>query len=296
MEIGWSALWFIVAVSLLVTVHEFGHFWVARKLGFKVLRFSVGFGKPLYKRVGPAPDHTEFVIAAMPLGGYVRMLDERDGEVAPEDLPRAFASKPPWQRILVHAGRTRGEHPVRHRRSVGHLLDQRASRFTSPWWATWLLGSPAAAAGLRSGDQFVSIDGEPIRDQGDVALGLLDMRQRRWQRRHRPCAAAMGSSVTCASAFRMRTQRHKLTEPTRRCFAVLGSISGGHRSPARLGEVLEGGPGGARRPRSPAISSSLRTARRSAAYNDLAEYINARPGETVTLVSAAREQRSDAFA
>ena len=53
MQIGWSVLWFIVAVSLLVTVHEFGHFWVARKLGFKVLRFSVGFGKPLFKRVGP---------------------------------------------------------------------------------------------------------------------------------------------------------------------------------------------------------------------------------------------------
>ena len=52
MEFAWNALWFIVAVSLLVTVHEFGHFWVARKLGFKVLRFSVGFGKPLYKRVG----------------------------------------------------------------------------------------------------------------------------------------------------------------------------------------------------------------------------------------------------
>ena len=81
MEIGWNVLWFIIGVSLLVTVHEFGHFWVARKLGFKVLRFSVGFGKPLYKRVGPAPDHTEFVIAALPLGGYVRMLDERDGEV-----------------------------------------------------------------------------------------------------------------------------------------------------------------------------------------------------------------------
>ena len=81
MEIGWSILWFIVGVSLLVTVHEFGHFWVARKLGFKVLRFSVGFGKPLYKRVGAAPDHTEFVIAALPLGGYVRMLDERDGAV-----------------------------------------------------------------------------------------------------------------------------------------------------------------------------------------------------------------------
>ena len=73
MEFGWSALWFIVAVSVLVTIHEFGHFWVARKLGFKVLRFSVGFGKPLYKRVGPAPDYTEFVVAALPLGGAAVM-------------------------------------------------------------------------------------------------------------------------------------------------------------------------------------------------------------------------------
>ena len=78
-----------------------GHYWVARKLGFKVLRFSVGLGKPLWKRVGKAPDHVEFVIAAIPLGGYVRMLDERDGAVPPEDLERSFTRKPPWQRILV---------------------------------------------------------------------------------------------------------------------------------------------------------------------------------------------------
>src|SRR6478736_52375 len=101
MEHGWDILWFIVCVSLLVTVHEFGHFWVARRLGFKVLRFSVGFGKPLLKKTGRAPDHTEYVIAAIPLGGYVRMLDEREGAVAPGDLPRAFGSRPPWQRILV---------------------------------------------------------------------------------------------------------------------------------------------------------------------------------------------------
>jgi hypothetical protein len=77
MQIPWNAFWFIIGVSLLVTIHEFGHFWVARKLGFKVLRFSVGFGKPLYKKIGAAPDHIEYVIAAIPLGGYVRMLDER---------------------------------------------------------------------------------------------------------------------------------------------------------------------------------------------------------------------------
>ena len=124
MEIGWSALWFIVAISLLVTIHEFGHFWVARKLGFKVLRFSVGFGKPLYKRVGPAPDYTEFVIAALPLGGYVRMLDERDGAVAPEDLPRAFASRPPWQRILVLLAGPAANILFASARVVGHLLGE----------------------------------------------------------------------------------------------------------------------------------------------------------------------------
>src|SRR5262249_45952731 len=101
MEVGWSILWFIIAVSLLVTVHEFGHFWVARKLGFKVLRFSVGFGTPLLKKIGRAPDHTEYVIAAVPLGGYVKMLDERDSEVPAAALPRSFTRRPPWQRIVV---------------------------------------------------------------------------------------------------------------------------------------------------------------------------------------------------
>ena len=98
MRFGWYALWFIVAVSLLVTVHEFGHFWVAR-LGFKVLRFSIGFGRPLTS--ASAPDGTEFAIAAIPLGGYVRMLDEREGPVPTSDLGRSFTRKPPWQRILV---------------------------------------------------------------------------------------------------------------------------------------------------------------------------------------------------
>src|SRR5581483_7455564 len=74
MSAVWEFLWFIVAVSVLVTVHEFCHYWVARRLGFKVLRFSVGFGKPLFKRVA-GEDRTEYVIATIPLGGYVKMLD-----------------------------------------------------------------------------------------------------------------------------------------------------------------------------------------------------------------------------
>src|SRR5687768_13738456 len=100
MNIAWYLLWFIVAVGLLVTVHEYGHFWVARRLGFKVLRFSVGFGKPLFKKVA-GPDRTEYVVAALPLGGYVKMLDEREGPVEPHELHRSFTRKPPWQRIAV---------------------------------------------------------------------------------------------------------------------------------------------------------------------------------------------------
>jgi regulator of sigma E protease len=97
-----SVLAFIVAIGVLVTIHEFGHFWVARKMGVKVLRFSVGFGKPLWlKKAGE--DQTEYVIAAIPFGGYVKMLDEREGEVAEQDLDRAFNRKSVWRRFAIVA-------------------------------------------------------------------------------------------------------------------------------------------------------------------------------------------------
>ncbi|MES9969215.1 MAG: sigma E protease regulator RseP [Candidatus Thiodiazotropha sp.] len=84
-----TLLSFIVALAILIAVHEFGHFWVARKLGVKVLRFSIGFGRALWRRTADA-DGTEYVIAAIPLGGYVKMLDEREGPVEPEEQHRAF--------------------------------------------------------------------------------------------------------------------------------------------------------------------------------------------------------------
>jgi len=92
MEFVHSLLSFIVAIGILVTVHEYGHFWVARKMGVKVLRFSVGFGKPLFKWVGK--DETEYVIAAIPLGGFVRMLGEQDDEITDENRHLAFNHKP----------------------------------------------------------------------------------------------------------------------------------------------------------------------------------------------------------
>lgn len=98
---------FLVTIGVLVTVHEFGHFWVARKLGVKVLRFSVGFGQPLWKKVSKDADRIEYVVAALPLGGYVKMLDEREceaGESIPEaDLPRAFNRQPVWKRAAIVA-------------------------------------------------------------------------------------------------------------------------------------------------------------------------------------------------
>lgn len=89
MNVIHSVLAFVVALGVLVAVHEYGHFWVARRLGVKILRFSLGFGRPLWtRRCGP--DATEFTVAVLPLGGYVKMLDEREGEVAPGEAHRAF--------------------------------------------------------------------------------------------------------------------------------------------------------------------------------------------------------------
>src|SRR5260370_36935425 len=85
---------FLVAISILVAVHEFGHYWVAKKLGFKVLRFSIGFGKPLLTRVGKDADRTGDCLAALPLGGYVKRLVEREGDVHAEDLHLSCTRRP----------------------------------------------------------------------------------------------------------------------------------------------------------------------------------------------------------
>src|SRR5574340_803758 len=97
-----TILAFVGAISLLVVIHELGHYWVARRCGVKVLRFSVGFGPVIYSKRFASSD-TEWVISAIPLGGYVKMVDEREGEVAPEDLEFSFNRKPVSQRIAIVA-------------------------------------------------------------------------------------------------------------------------------------------------------------------------------------------------
>ena len=94
-----SVLALIVTLGVLITVHECGHFWVARWLGVKVLKFSIGFGRTLWQRRGR--DGVEYVIAALPLGGYVKMLDEREGEVPPNEAHRAFDRQSTHSRIAI---------------------------------------------------------------------------------------------------------------------------------------------------------------------------------------------------
>jgi regulator of sigma E protease len=279
MQIGWNILWFIIGVSLLVTVHEFGHFWVARKLGFKVLRFSVGFGKPLFKRVGAAPDHTEFVIAAIPLGGYVRMLDERDGAVPPEDLPRAFASKPPWQRILVMLAGPAAN--ILFAIVVLWIMFWSTGlEFHKPVVGDVLLDTPAAAAGFRSGDEFVNLGGKPVRDHGDVVLGLLDMVSDEGSVEI-DMRGRDGRVRRLTLSVPDQDQRRKLTEP-QALFRGLGFDFWRPSPPARLGSVIPGGPAEAAGLKAGDLIVSADGVRIQD-YRKLAEYINAHPGQAVVL-------------
>jgi regulator of sigma E protease len=102
MNIIHTVFYFVISIGVLVAVHEFGHFWVARRVGVKVLRFSIGFGHVLW-RYQKNPNSTEYVLSLIPLGGYVKMVDEREGEVSPEDLPMAFNRKPLLARTAVVA-------------------------------------------------------------------------------------------------------------------------------------------------------------------------------------------------
>jgi len=149
---------FIVALGVLVTIHEYGHFWVARRVGVKILRFSVGFGKPLWS-ARRGPDDTEFVIAAIPLGGYVKMLDEREAEV-PESLrARAFNNQSLRDRTaIVMAG------PLAN--FVFALVAYWAMYMVGVSGATPVVGtvapdSLAEAAGLRHGEIITMVNGEP---------------------------------------------------------------------------------------------------------------------------------------
>lgn len=172
MDFIWTIAGFIVAVSLLVTIHEFGHYWVARKLGFKVLRFSVGFGTPLWKKTAGA-DRTEYVFAMWPLGGYVKLLDEREGPVPPEDLARSFTRKKPWERILVLLAGP-AFNIIFAIIVLAAMLWVSGSPEVRPVVGRVVADSIVAQAGLQSNDVIVAVEGKAVSNQTDVLFGLIE--------------------------------------------------------------------------------------------------------------------------
>jgi regulator of sigma E protease len=164
-----SLLFFIVALAILITIHEFGHFWVARRCGVKVLKFSVGFGKPLWQTT--AKDGTQYILAVIPLGGYVKMLDEREGEVPEEQMNQAFNRQSLGKRTaIVAAG------------PAANLLFAIAA-----YWLVFMMGipgikpiieqvtaeSPAAIAQLMPGDQIKQINGQSTPTWSSVNHALM---------------------------------------------------------------------------------------------------------------------------
>ena len=161
---------FLVAIGVLVAVHEYGHFWMARRMGIKVLRFSIGFGRVLWSRRGA--DGCEYALSAIPLGGYVKLLDEREAPVEPALLAQAYNRKPVWRRILV-------------------LLAGPFANFlfaAVAYWILFLVGIPAlkpvvgdvvadslaARAGLQPGDAIVEVAGETVATREGAVLAILD--------------------------------------------------------------------------------------------------------------------------
>jgi regulator of sigma E protease len=268
-----SATAFLVAIGVLVAVHEWGHFIAARALGVKVLRFSIGFGRPLWlRRAGP--DRTEYCVSAIPFGGYVKLLDERDCPVSLADQPRAFNRQPVPARIAILA--------------AGPALNFVFAVIA--YWTMFMLGVPgtrpvvgevdpdgiAARAGLESGDEIVAVGGRATATLEGVVVAVLDelldagaiaMTVRDAAGRERP--------VSLDAAGRAA----ELTEPGR-LFTGLGFQPWEPALPPVIGEVL---------PEGSAARAGLRPGDRVLAADGDAiatwpawvEHVRARPGEVI---------------
>ena len=169
--IGYSIFAFVVAISVLVAVHEYGHYWAAQRVGIKALRFSIGFGRVLWsRRMGR--DKTEFVISAIPLGGYVKLLDEREGPVPEADLHRAFNRAPiPARMVVLVAG------------PLFNFLFAIAA-----YWFVFVVGiagvrpvignvepdTMAWSAGLEAGDEIVDVNGVDAATWSGTSLALYE--------------------------------------------------------------------------------------------------------------------------
>lgn len=267
---------FVLAIGILVAVHEYGHYWVARRLGFKVQRFSIGFGKPLWMRVA-GPDRTEYVLAAIPLGGYVKLLDEREGPVDPAEISRSFTHRPVSHRIAV-------------------LLAGPGFNFlfaAVAFWLLFLLGvpglkpvigdvrmdAPAARAGLRRDDEIVAVQGEPTPTREAAVLAMLDSLIDRGSIELQ--LQGRDGSRRAATLSVPEQDRVTLTEPGQ----LLRGLGFGFwfpKQPVVVGTVVEGGP---------AASAGLRPGDRVVAvdgerveeFSRFRDLVGSRPGRALAL-------------
>jgi len=160
----------LATLAILVTVHEYGHFWVARRCGIKVLKFSIGFGTPLVRwhdKLG-----TEYIVAAIPLGGYVKMLDEREEGVSPDEIHMAFNRKSPLQRIAVIAAGPLANFALAI--VAFWFLFMAGERGYAPVIGEVTPGSVAEMAGLEAGQEIVAVDGQETLTWQALSFALLD--------------------------------------------------------------------------------------------------------------------------
>ncbi|MDR0735821.1 MAG: RIP metalloprotease RseP [Zoogloeaceae bacterium] len=230
---------FLLLLGVLVVIHEFGHFWVAKRCDVKVLRFSVGFGRVLWRRRYGA-DQTELTFCAIPLGGYVQMLDGReleDGESIPaEDLPRAFDRQSVGRRSAIVA--------------AGPVANFLLAIFI--YWLIFMLGgnalrpilgappvdTPAAAAGIRDGDRVLSVEGEAVTTLEEFHLRLL-----RQASRHASVALEVADERQLTRRVHLATGRLNNAKWEGEPFVLLGLELYQPPLPPVLGEVLAGFPG-----------------------------------------------------
>ena len=273
---------FLVTVGVLVVFHEFGHYLVARLMGVKILRFSVGFGKVLVVRRKGA-DQTEWVLSAIPLGGYVKMLDGREGDVPARDAHRAFDSKSVWARILI-------------------VLAGPVANFLLALLLYWVLfvsgvpglkpivgdpppNTPAAVAGLANGDTLVTVADEPVATWNDARWMLLKQAVKRE-------TTAIEVQTERGTRMTRRLDMSSLTKDDldKDFFAKLGLRPLRPRAPAFLGRILLDKPG----ERAGLAIGDLVVSvdgKPVATWSDFTNEISASPGKKVVLEIERRGER-----
>ncbi len=278
-----SILWFVIAIGVLVTVHEFGHFWVARRLGVKVLRFSIGFGRPLW-RTRAGRDEVEYVIGAIPLGGYVKMLDESEGDVSASEVHRAFNRQSlPVRFAVVSAG------PI-----FNFLFAVIA------YWAMFVIGvaglkplvgevapnSLASAGGFQPGQEITRVADRETRSWEGVIQGVIGGSLAR-----EPVSVQVTDPSRGIKTLSIDLSQVALDDLTRgQFFQRLGLSPMRPKVPPRFGRVFDG---------KPADKAGLRQGDLVIAvdgmpietWGQLVDYLRARPEQSIQVVVDRSGQR-----